>query len=693
MPAFRICYFGVVAKVLVTGVLACGLATPAFSAALSSKAWDGQFTISYESSANAGGRVALSGKLTSSVALNTGSTVCLAPHWRQAAGLQNDSPNETDYVEVLLNVPDASFETSDEQFAGLHGALESIRQVPCFELTSGSLPANTVIQFRMNQVRLPEVTTDAYEIAAYLREGSHLPFQHVPGNKLDVTPGPAERLVVNASAQANPGDEIELWVRIEDRFGNLAADRQSSLDLLVNGVYRNRVNVTASVERIEGVRFELPGIYQIELRTGGGGLRAISNPIVVDEAKEQVVWLDLGRTTSLSDGNISRERYLQANRGRFDQIITADHDEYPDIVDSTISAGFSAKWHSATGERTGSFLSLGQNPLMTVALAEKPTDFREMNAEKLRLVQVASNQSDYLWMGELAASLGYRVGFVAISHSHLYPAREKPAYTAVVIKQGQAFSEALLKGQTYVAMGERVLLREAHKNFELNGDRTLNLEVISGSTVSAITLIKNGAVLKTQRPTALDDGLFTLLVQASSEPLSSFESRPRNGREWIGYVAARDTTLETQAANEDWLIRRSNDATRLDFLTYTHGQKRQINFLLNEPTPDTVLEIGLAPVFEDAAWLPVDRLPQEIPAQRFLLSLSEIQQGARRQFEVGGYMDSVEIRPASGSGQQQTAFTFTDASRPRIGDYYYFIVALSSGAYAYTSPVFVEDGL
>ena len=109
-----------------------------------------------------------------------------------------------------------------------------------------------------------------------------------------------------------------------------------------------------------------------------------------------------------------------------------------------------------------------------------------------------------------------------------------------------------------------------------------------------------------------------------------------------------------------------------------------------EPT-DTVLEIGLAEVFEDTAWLPLDRLPQRMPAVLYQIPLSEIQRGTMRENQVRGYADRLEIKPATQALGSEVSFSFTDSSAPRLGDYYYFKVELVNGGYAYSSPAFVES--
>nr|MCS5572331.1 hypothetical protein [Pseudomonadales bacterium] len=211
------------------------------------------------------------------------------------------------------------------------------------------------------------------------------------------------------------------------------------------------------------------------------------------------------------------------------------------------------------------------------------------------------------------------------------------------------------------------------------------------SPIESIELFKNGVEFMRHTAGINDESVYTLVVTSKNQPLSGLEAKPRNRREWIGFLATRDTDIEPEASRRDWRLRRAHDK-RFDFLTWLHGGSRRLNFKFEKPTPDTVLEVGLASIIEDAAWLPADRSPQLIPSQHFLVPLHEMQQGAVREFDVAGYRDRIEVGPAVQPGEKDVRHNFVDTSAPRIGDYYYVKTVLTNGAYAYSSPIFVEKG-
>jgi hypothetical protein len=104
-----------------------------------------------------------------------------------------------------------------------------------------------------------------------------------------------------------------------------------------------------------------------------------------------------------------------------------------------------------------------------------------------------------------------------------------------------------------------------------------------------------------------------------------------------------------------------------------------------------VFEIGIAPGYEDVAWIPKDRLPKPTSGQKFLIPIAEAMQGGARTFEVEGYRDSVRIEPALVPFGTSMRYEFDDPSTPQLGDYYYFRVMLEDGGFAYTSPIYVGD--
>jgi len=649
-----------------------------------------QLEITWRSPAVAGRAADLTVEFRPASEIAPGSTLCIAPHWTQSQTLQNVSPANNGYVtlENAVAIPGSQLQSGD------FGGLDSVIPVPCFELAAPVSSSPAALRLSVSGLRLPVQVTDSFRLAAYFSSPGLDSSEPVISNPLVITAGPRKTVTAFASSLAVPGAEIEFWIRQEDEWGNLAEDQALSLDLLINDTYSRRIQMSGAVERIPGISFDAPGNYLLEVRSGGGGLRAIANPIRVSAQDRTVHWLELGQTTAETDGGRSAQHQRRENLGRFDSTLLAVHVgvEVKGSDDSIQDQPF-GRWHSGPKETTGAFLSLalpaGQGELV-VALAEQPSDFRRLSLTSLGLTQVAAPGADYRWLGDEASRRGYRTGFVGIAHSHKRPEQHLPVYTGVLLERGQTVMDGLLSRQTFVSVGERVFVQSNTLDLGLEAERVLQVDVLAASDVSAVHLYKNGRLLSSKLGEARKDGAFTAIFSSDSSPFSGIESRPRNGREWIGYFEANDSALNVESQSAV-LVRQGRNVARVDYYLKTHGDARSLSLLLTDPGPDTVLEIGLAEVFEDTAWLPLDRLPQRMPAVLYQIPLSEIQRGTMRENQVRGYADRLEIKPATQALGTEVSFSFTDSSAPRLGDYYYFKVELVNGGYAYSSPAFVES--
>ena len=623
-----------------------------------------------------------------------GGSLMLRQHWTQTHRLQIETPASTNFVRIVSGEPSgvkllARYVDVDD----IAGELDAQASAIAFEVTSGELQAGTILRFVVDRLQLPTTAMDSYEIPLYFKNDRNAAPARVPGNTIAIEPDDFSDLSLFASSTTTPGDTIDLWLRLEDQYGNIARARTLSLDLLVNGVFRERVEVTTSVQKIDGISFDASGHYQLELRTGGGGIAAISNPVVVSNNPSKIVWADLGAPTKLSDGIQSAEELARAARGRYDLTLIADHEKLNERAVLSVTDGTSVMSHWKPLESGGGSLVLSKRNAasLTIASPELPADLRRMLPETLKLVEIASGGSVYDWFGNKAANFGFRVGFTGSNHSHQYPGQFREVGTAIWLKDGQHWFDAMKNHQTYVSVGSKMVLVASPANLALKPVRSLGLEIAADAPIVSVEVFKNGRLFKARRQPDQGGNRFRLAVESSSEPFSRLMSRPRNAREWVGYVATRDAGITVDSVGQYWQVKSGSQSGRVDFLTRTHGIEEFLEFELTSPNTDTVIEIGIAPGYEDAAWLPNDRLPKPTPGQKFLIPIAEAMQGGLRTFDVEGYRDSVRVEPVLVPFESSMRYEFDDPSTPHLGDYYYFRVRLVNGAFAYTSPIYVGD--
>lgn len=611
-----------------------------------------------------------------------------------------------DQISFTISNPLATLLPSLTPVPQMTGQLRSLQDALVLEVRDGVVNQGDQISIQLDDFRLPEAALGAYQLPVYLQTDPTQAPVRLTSTSVPVNALRGSRLVASADPMVAPDQEVTLSIRLEDEFGNLAQPRPLSLDLLVNGRFRNRIEMSGNVHEVGGIQFSTPGVYQLELRTGGGSLRATANPVWVREYASSVVWLSLGEATAGTGGWKSADEAIESGRGLYDLIVPLSAVEESQVR-------FSDEPLMIRRQQTGSGgygeLRFGRGAPLAIAMPEQATDLRRLMPDSFKAVAVMAGHSVYPWILNRAADQGYSPAVVAVIDSNQYPqpraGYQHRTFTGLLVRQGQRIDEALSSGQSFVAQRERIVIDVAgSRSLKAAAQQQFEVSVLSESPIIRVDMFRNGqldssrtgsaAILNQADETAAEASIsdtlrFWMSLSSSSEPLGGLSSQPRNGREWVGFVATQDSGLSVED-DANWRLFQHSNGRRLDFLAHTHGESDRLALTLDSPTADTVLEIGLAPGFEDAAWLPADRLPAELPGQRFLISISELEDGTVRSFEVDGYRDEIRFEPRRPALPSPATVTFNDPRASKLGDYYYFRVVTEGGGVAYSS-VFMVD--
>ena len=159
---------------------------------------------------------------------------------------------------------------------------------------------------------------------------------HVQRPTLEILPGEPAELVVTARSDAVAGDTIPLRVALVDRWANAAT---SAADLHLE-VVEGAADLPAKAVLPAGIGWvEIPatprgaGVLRIRVRDGARALSAVSNPVVVHEARpeRQVYWGDIHSHTHISADGLGsgREAYDYARHiSCLDFYSRTDHASY-----------------------------------------------------------------------------------------------------------------------------------------------------------------------------------------------------------------------------------------------------------------------------------------------------------------------------------------------------------------------------
>ncbi len=674
----------------------------------------GSARLSLSKLAVVGEEVEITQTITIGMPLTVGAGILVTKHWQHNIRLQVNDPGRPNYIWIEAGNPEVKFAAEGVTRRGKYGSPYGLVELPLFVITAGQLqPGDRVIVHygsRSNGITLPTSAAERYAFPLYFQQTPQGHFFSVPVEHFPIQPGKVSQLGVYTPSLLSAGEYFSLMVRAEDQYGNLSQGVVPSLDMLVDGVYKQRIASTDNpLLRIDGLVFSEEGQHIISVRSGGGGLIGTSNAILVERQKEfSILWANLNAHSALSDGLRSPEELRSESSGEYDVILIADHDSYLPEDSSGIPASLVARRVDLPLKSGGH--SSWINPVQRIALPEVPADHRV--ARGTILTEIFSGVSSYEWFGNAYANKGYRVGFTASPSAHI-PSRDDAAKTAIIVLSDETWQEALGARRTFVSSGPRSVLK-VRVNGAYPGARVPLAErrVIAGEVyalngVDDIQLLRNGIVIDKLRQASSENSAIAVKISlhSTSEPFSPGFDLPRNGREWLGFLKVKGAKISSVSApgfdnqSRAAVAINPSDPQRVDFIAWTHGNERSMVLLLEDPFTeddrddsgaDINFEISMKEGFEDVHLLADTRKPSPIPPVHLSFSLSDIQgEAGKRHIKINGVSDTITYEVIENKRPDHQTFSFVDTRRSGAGDYYYVRVKLADDNLLISSPVYV----
>jgi hypothetical protein len=645
----------------------------------------------------AGSRQTLEVTFRPGMDIEPGGRILVTSAWQNGISLQVTDAQSGNFIRATTQSSDVTdLKPVTTRLKGAFGGWFDGRGVTAFEVVGTAIRAGEEVTFELRNVGLPGQAGPLF-IPVFFSLGPNQKWFGAPLVELSVRPALLDKIQVIGPSRLGRGQSTSIKVILEDQFGNPTAVSTPALDVIVDGVFLRRIKPVDAVTVVEGIQFSEPGLHSVQVRTGGGGTRGQSNPIVVQSGSRQILWADLHGPDASSALDLGQQ---------------AQHDSYlipsiwqPDggshwIRDGELKSGGSrlvmGDWNNATDWRA-------LPNAVQVALPFYPVDERSIDSSRLLLVEIASGDSVFEWYANRFYQAGYRMGVTASASSMLPPiGPEQPsALTAVIVEAGQSIDVGLRQRATYATTGNRMVIHST-VNGSLPGrrigasqSRSVSGWVQGTAPIERIELIKNGVVVDTLN-VAGDTQSQTLKVSlfSSSAPYFGQRDFPRNGREWIGYLKASSASMIDISApgfrNGTRQAIAKNGASRVDFITWTHGSVSSFMVTFANLAEDGVIELNLKAGHEDSDIEPLLRSSSTISANRQMVPVFDLLQGpVEREVKVNGYKDQIRFELVNQQAADYMTFNFADTSPSAEEDYYYIRVQQIDDHRAWSSPVFV----
>ncbi|MFT5210062.1 MAG: hypothetical protein ACI9CE_001785 [Flavobacterium sp.] len=654
--------------------------------------------------------------------IKTGGGILLTKHWQHAIEFQTTDSSEPNFVSLKINNPSAKFEISSRAFSGIHGGLDQKVDSLYFKLVEGELRVGDKVTIEYRNLILPTKVSDHFSLPVYFSLSEFDGFFQIREAQLTIRGGSLAQASLIVPSYIRAGINFEAKVYLKDKFGNLAEGRFPSFDILLNGVFFQRINA-GIVNRhvIEGLNVNYGTESRIEIRSSGGGISASANPFTFVNTRKQIKWGDTRTHTADGIGDTSsaeldfvipttRDQFLNtsnwnAKSGLKSWVWQGDvkHGGRHQIISDWFQGGLSRQTNLV-----GAMLS---RAAIVIGSAAFPIDDRFINNKQLRYIELLSNTSQFESYANRLLNKGYRLSFTASNQSDLIPLgpRVDAALTAVIVEDGEDWFSAFSKGRTYVTSGHRLILdvsvdsalpgERIRRNAEISEDveRVIEGRVKGTAGIHKIDLVKNGKVIHSQIFSAVPEEesphLLKVTFYSDTVPYQSQRDLPRNGREWLGYFKSEAKIKGVDAPGFLDSARQGlsqSQPNRVDFITWTRGSHSGFLVDLVDINEDTVFEINLKEGHEDIDVKPLTRQASHIPSVRQMIPYFDLVEGPqRRKVAVNGYDDEITLAFVSPLTKKDASFRFVDKTEMKEGDYYYIRVQQIDDQMAWSSPVFV----
>ncbi len=480
---------------------------------------------------------------------------------------QNRDPAADNFVSVRSSNPAAAFEPHQVEWNGVHSHVPASRPLPAFRLGGAALEPGDTVTFRYGG------DSSGFRVAMFSNDELLLPvYADIDGSATYLTPrlpgieivGEPEVHAVRllAPSVVAAGEPFEVTLRSEDRAINRSSGPIPAYDVFLDGQTLAAVEAGEdAVTVVSGLSIEAEGVHRLEARSRDGRLRAVSNPIRVEqEPRQRLFWGDTHGHTGMAEGTGSARAYFEyaVVDARLDFAALSEHDIWMDDSEwlqlQELAENFSeeGRFVAIPGYEWTAFTNRGghhnvffrdpwsrrvpvqeatdlsdlyrdlhalhePDEVLVIPHAHRAGDWTQSDPELERLIELYSVHGSFEWFANRYLQSGFQLGFVAASDNHLAKPGLAPGPLSGVSQPGglaaviapeltrNAVFSALRNLSSYATSGQRILL-EASVNGAAMGTRqdsserrVIDVTVNGTSPIDAIDVVRNGEIILSKR--------------------------------------------------------------------------------------------------------------------------------------------------------------------------------------------------
>ncbi len=491
-----------------------------------------------------------------------GGGLLIARHFMPGYGeFQIKDPAADNFVSIDTDRQGVSFVPDAAPMTGMHGGFRGAQPTLVFRV-QGRLEQGDVVTVTYGDrsrggggLLMGSPSTDFLPVPLYVDLDGSDHFYALPIAPIRVTGTKLAGVHAFAPSVVRPGEKFDISVRAQDRFFNRAAGPIPSFVVFANGQEVGRVPASRSpISILRGISMSEADVYRIAVRSEGGAMTGVGNPILVSPDATRVHWGDTHGHSGFAEGIGTPDRFMQWAKedARLDFVTHSEHDIWMDNREWQILRDMVAKYsepgrfvgylgYEWTNQNTygghhnvlfrdiddrarnpvqfyptlsSLYTGLRQNyatsDVLVIPHAHQSGDYRQSDPDLEQLVEIMSQHGTFEWFGRMYLSHGHEVGFIAASDNHF----SQPGYTnarfgylsqrgglaGVLTNEGtrDGIFDAMKQLRTYATTGDRIILDVSVNGVAMgqrapfDTSREITGRVIGTAPVDTISVIRNG---------------------------------------------------------------------------------------------------------------------------------------------------------------------------------------------------------